>query len=102
MAFRCLIDLGAYVLAKDADGSNVIELAALHFHTNILEFIIDWENPALPVWTTLVGKCCVNYTSWYVLLISDVSYEKFMYSTALALATLCVYNVYAHLFAFQE
>ncbi len=56
MAFRCLIDLGAYVLAKDSDGNNVIELAALHFHTNILEFIIDWENPALEVWTTLVGE----------------------------------------------
>ncbi len=61
-AVKCLIDLGAYVLRKDDNGNNVIHLAALRFHTNVLEFFIQWAHPDVPVWRLLVGKNSVKYT----------------------------------------
>ncbi len=61
-AVKCLIDLGAYVLRKDDNGNNVIHLAALRFHTNVLEFFIQWAHPDVPVWRLLVGKNRVKYT----------------------------------------
>ena len=55
-ALKCLIDLGAYVLRKNDENNNVIHLGALRFHTNILEFFIQWDHPEVPVWALLVGK----------------------------------------------
>ena len=54
-AVKCLIDLGAYVLRKDDSHNNVIHLAALRSHTNVLEFFIQWNHPDVPVWKVLVG-----------------------------------------------
>ena len=54
-ALKCLIDLGAVVLRKDESGMNVIHLAAMRFHTNILEFFIQWNHPDVHVWKILVG-----------------------------------------------
>ena len=34
---------------------NVIHLAAMRFHTNILEFFIQWNHPDVHVWKILVG-----------------------------------------------
>ena len=53
---KCLIDLGAYVLRRDDNHNNVIHLAALRFHTNVLEFFIQWNHPDVPVWKILVGR----------------------------------------------
>ena len=55
-AVKCLIDMGAQVLRRDDDGDNVVHLAALRFHTNILEFFIQWSHPEVPVWSLLVGE----------------------------------------------
>lgn len=55
-AVKCLIDLGAYVLRTDEKSNNVIHLAALRFHTNILEFFIEWNHTDVPVWQLLVGE----------------------------------------------
>ena len=54
-AVRSLIDLGAEFTVTDSDGNSVVHLAALHFHTNILEFFIEWANKDVPVWDLLVG-----------------------------------------------
>ena len=53
---KTLINLGAYVLRKDEQKNNVIHLAALRFHTNVLEFFIEWDRPEVPVWKLLVGE----------------------------------------------
>ncbi|XP_061468883.1 ankyrin and armadillo repeat-containing protein [Rhineura floridana] len=42
-------------LKKDSEGNNVIHLAVLNFHTEILKHLIELQNPDLPVWKTLVG-----------------------------------------------
>jgi ankyrin repeat protein len=60
-AMKCLIDLGAYILRKDAESNNVIHLSAMRFHTNILEFFIRWNHPDVQVWETLVGKNRIVY-----------------------------------------
>ena len=55
-ALKCLINLGAFVLRKDAEGNNIIHLAAMRFHTNVLEFFIRWNHPDVKVWDIVVGK----------------------------------------------
>lgn len=52
---KCLIDRGAYVLSHDENGDNAIHLAALRFHTNVLEFFIRWNHVEVDVWQTLIG-----------------------------------------------
>ncbi|GFO42024.1 ankyrin and armadillo repeat-containing protein-like, partial [Plakobranchus ocellatus] len=53
-AVKCLINLGAEIRIKDAEGNNMVTLAALRFHTNILEFLIKLASPDAPVWKVLV------------------------------------------------
>ncbi|ELU04066.1 hypothetical protein CAPTEDRAFT_159631 [Capitella teleta] len=60
VCLKCLIDSGAQVLCTNAEGNNVIHLAAMRFHTNVLEFFIQWEHPEVPVWTLLVGMLREN------------------------------------------
>lgn len=52
----CLIGLGAEILRTNEKNHNLIHLAALRFHTNILEYFINHEHPGVSVWTVLVGK----------------------------------------------
>ncbi|GFR60921.1 ankyrin and armadillo repeat-containing protein [Elysia marginata] len=53
-AVKCLINLGAEIRIKDAEGNNMVTLAALRFHTNVLEFLIELGSPDAPVWKVLV------------------------------------------------
>ncbi|KAL8183744.1 UNVERIFIED_CONTAM: hypothetical protein K2H54_050551 [Gekko kuhli] len=49
-------------LKKDSEGNNMIHLAVLNFHTEVLKYLIELAVPDLPVWTTLVGMLdCVEY-----------------------------------------
>ena len=59
-AVRCLISLGADIKRQDSQGNNMVTLSALRFHTNVLEYLIEWNNPSVPVWKVLVGKCRVS------------------------------------------
>ena len=52
----CLIGLGAEILRTNDSGHNLIHLATLRFHTNILEYFIKHKHPGVCVWTILVGK----------------------------------------------
>lgn len=54
-AVCCLISLNAEVLRTNDKNHNLIHLATLRFHTNILEYFIAHEHPGLSVWTVLVG-----------------------------------------------
>ncbi|XP_076439158.1 ankyrin and armadillo repeat-containing protein-like [Babylonia areolata] len=54
-AVKCLINLGAHILAKDSQGNNMVHLAALSVHINVLKFFIKWNHPKVPVWNILVG-----------------------------------------------
>ncbi|XP_053128970.1 ankyrin and armadillo repeat-containing protein isoform X2 [Hemicordylus capensis] len=57
-----LFSLNANWLKKDRGGNNIIHLAVLNFHTEILNYLIELKNPDLPVWNTLVGMMtCENY-----------------------------------------
>ena len=53
---QCLIELGADVLRSDQLGNNVIHLAALRCHANVLEFFSAWQQPQVDVWLLLVGR----------------------------------------------
>ena len=66
-AVKCLIDLGGYILRIDAQGNNVIHLAALRFHINILEFFILWDHRDVPVWVILVGKTFTMFLGKFAL-----------------------------------
>ncbi|XP_071948397.1 ankyrin and armadillo repeat-containing protein-like [Antedon mediterranea] len=52
---KILIGLGANIKRRDTEGNNMVQLAALRFHTNVLEYFIDWDHQDAPVWKTLVG-----------------------------------------------
>ena len=53
---KILIELGANIRKIDTERNNMVHLAALRFHTYVLEFFIEWNHPDVPVWKTLVGK----------------------------------------------
>ena len=55
-AVCCLIELGADILRTNEKHHNLIHLAALRFHTNILDFFISHEHPGVSVWNVLVCK----------------------------------------------
>ena len=54
-AVKCLIELGSQYTSVDKEGNGAVHLAALHFHTNTLEYFISWNNSEVPVWDLLVG-----------------------------------------------
>ncbi|XP_031749764.1 ankyrin and armadillo repeat-containing protein isoform X2 [Xenopus tropicalis] len=58
-ALHYLLSVGANWKQKDSLGNNIIDLAVLYFHTNILKYIIDLNIPELHVWQQLAGllKC---------------------------------------------
>ena len=55
-SLKCLIKLNADIIKVDNDGNNMVNLAALRFHTNILEYLIEWNHPEIKVWNILVGE----------------------------------------------
>ncbi|XP_077175569.1 ankyrin and armadillo repeat-containing protein [Paroedura picta] len=81
-----LFSLNVNWLKKDSEGNNIIHLAALNFHTEVLKHLIELDNPDLPVWTTLVGMLdCAEYTrremavrSLEVLCLAKDHYWKFI------------------------
>ena len=78
-ALKCLIDLGAVVLRKDESGMNVIHLAAMRFHTNILEFFIQWNHPDVHVWKILVGTRALMGHQRVVVKLLNVTFWCFQY-----------------------
>ncbi|XP_032879356.1 ankyrin and armadillo repeat-containing protein [Amblyraja radiata] len=48
-----LLSLGADILKVDNEANNIVHLAALYFHTDILMFIIEQRIPELRVWNLL-------------------------------------------------
>ena len=63
---QCLIELGANILQCDQLGNNVIHLAALRCHANILEFFSAWQQSQINVWNVLVGQSRLLYTHAFV------------------------------------
>lgn len=53
---KCLINLGADISRVDAEGNGMVNLAAMRFHTNVLEHLIEWSHEKAPVWKILVSK----------------------------------------------
>nr|XP_022304475.1 ankyrin and armadillo repeat-containing protein-like isoform X2 [Crassostrea virginica] len=53
-AVKCLIRLGADISRLDAEGNGMVNLAAMRFHTNVLEYLIEWSHEKAPVWKILV------------------------------------------------
>lgn len=58
---KSLIDLGAYVMRHDENGNNAVHLAALRFHTNVLEFFIEWNRGEVDVWQILIGTKAFSF-----------------------------------------
>ncbi|KAM4626878.1 ankyrin and armadillo repeat-containing protein [Discoglossus pictus] len=58
-ALKFLLSLGANWREEDSMDNNIIHLAVLYFHTQILQYIIDLQIPELNVWQHLVEmlKC---------------------------------------------
>ena len=55
-AVKGLIGIGADFRRLDSDGNGIVSLAAMRFHTNVLEYLIEWNHPDVPVWKILVGE----------------------------------------------
>ncbi|XP_071497237.1 ankyrin and armadillo repeat-containing protein-like [Diadema antillarum] len=53
-AVKLLIELGSNIRKVDTERNNMVHVAALRFHTSVLEFFIEWNHPDAPVWKTLV------------------------------------------------
>lgn len=53
---KCLIKLGADISRLDGEGNGMVNLAAMRFHTNVLEYLIEWGHEKAPVWKILVSK----------------------------------------------
>ncbi|KAM4697814.1 ankyrin and armadillo repeat-containing protein [Rhinophrynus dorsalis] len=62
-ALRYLISVGANWKQIDSMGNNIIHLATLYFHTNILKYIIDLDIQELQVWPHLVEMLKSEYTN---------------------------------------
>nr|XP_058911245.1 ankyrin and armadillo repeat-containing protein isoform X10 [Kogia breviceps] len=57
-----LLSLGANWRKTDSKGNNIIHLAVLNFHTEVLKHVIELNIPELPVWKTLVEMLqCESY-----------------------------------------
>ncbi|KAL3832524.1 hypothetical protein ACJMK2_024159, partial [Sinanodonta woodiana] len=54
-ALKCLIKLDADITKTDNEGNGMVQLAGLRFHTNVLEYLIEWDHPKVPVWKVLVN-----------------------------------------------
>ena len=52
---KLLINNGATVTAKNSKSDNVVHLAALNTHNNIIKFYVEQNFPELPVWDLLVA-----------------------------------------------
>uniref|UniRef100_A0A4W3JVB7 Ankyrin and armadillo repeat containing n=1 Tax=Callorhinchus milii TaxID=7868 RepID=A0A4W3JVB7_CALMI len=50
-----LLSIGANWRKTDSKGNNLIHLAALYFHTEVLKYFIEQDMPGLPVWNLLIG-----------------------------------------------
>ncbi|XP_077867464.1 LOW QUALITY PROTEIN: ankyrin and armadillo repeat-containing protein-like [Saccoglossus kowalevskii] len=57
---KTLIHLGVIIKKRDMEGNNMVHLAALRFHTNVLEYFIEWDHPDVQVWHTLVTMMASN------------------------------------------
>ncbi|KAJ1186968.1 hypothetical protein NDU88_003747 [Pleurodeles waltl] len=51
--FCFLLSVGASWQKVDSLGNNIVHLAALYFHTDVLKYIIDLNVPEFPVWDIL-------------------------------------------------
>lgn len=54
-ALDYLLSNGASWRTTDSEGNNVVQLATLYFHTDILRHLIHIHLEGLPVWRILVG-----------------------------------------------
>jgi len=63
---QCLIELGADVTRTDQRRNNVIHLAALRCHANVIEFFnsASWKQRQVDVWLMLVGSSAHIRTHW--------------------------------------
>ena len=59
-AVKCLLDLGANTQGVDSDGNNMVHIATLRLHTNVLEFFIVKDNLGISVWEILVDMLKSN------------------------------------------
>lgn len=60
-ALDYLLSNGANWRTADSEGNNVVQLAALYFHTNILRHLVQLNLDGLPVWRILVGMSQYTY-----------------------------------------
>ncbi len=50
---KALIELGANVKAIDSFSRNIVHIASLHHHINLLKYLVELNTPELPVWEEL-------------------------------------------------
>lgn len=61
-AVKCLIELGASVTDVDSECNNLVHIATLHLHTNILEFFIIEGDKEMSVWMIMVEMLKSGFT----------------------------------------
>ncbi|GCC32390.1 hypothetical protein chiPu_0010851 [Chiloscyllium punctatum] len=87
-SLQYLLSLGANLTKLDSENNNIIHLAALYSHTEILKYIIEQNIPELPVWELLTEmmkskeyrKQEMGVRSLEVLCVTDKQYWKAIHS----------------------
>lgn len=62
---KCLVELGADVMASDSAAHNVVHTAALGHYTAILQYLISIQRPSLDVWGILSDMVSADQASGY-------------------------------------
>lgn len=62
---KTLVELGASVAAKDAFGRNIVHIASLSHHINLLKFLVELDKPDLQVWEELAGMLLSEPSTGY-------------------------------------
>ncbi|XP_059503161.1 ankyrin and armadillo repeat-containing protein [Stegostoma tigrinum] len=87
-ALQYLLSLGANLTKLDSESNNIVHLAALYSHTDILKYVIEQNIPELPVWELLkemlkskvYKKQEMGVRSLEVLCVIDKQYWKAIHS----------------------
>ena len=64
-SLKMLMKFNAFIARRDDEGHTIIHLAALRFHTNIINYFIEIKHQDVPVWHMLVGGWKVSV--WHML-----------------------------------
>ena len=62
-AIKCLVQFQADLSATNSNDCNIVHIATVKYHINVLQFLVTLNSPALPLWETLSDMLQAEITS---------------------------------------